>query len=80
MSEGNDEILFCDEPPPDTPSGPNWRVLIVDDEIDVHQTTVFAMRGLEVLGRTIEFLHAYSAAEACRLLATKGHRRRCSMW
>ena len=71
MSEGNDEILFCDEPPDTPPSGPNWRVLIVDDEIDVHQTTVFAMRGLEVLGRTIEFLHAYSAAEACRLLATE---------
>ena len=71
MGEGNDEILFCDEPPDTPPSGPNWRVLIVDDEIDVHQTTVFAMRGLEVLGRTIEFLHAYSAAEACRLLSTE---------
>lgn len=46
-----------------------WRVLIVDDDPDVHTTTTFALRGTEILGRTITFLHADSAAQARELLA-----------
>lgn len=64
MIEASDEILFRDEVPETPSSRRGWRVLIVDDEIDVHQSTVFAMRGLQVLDRPLEFLHAYSAAEA----------------
>ena len=46
-----------------------WRVLIVDDDADVHSTTTFALAGLEVLARPLEFLHARSAAAARELLA-----------
>ena len=41
-----------------------WRILIVDDNIDVHQATEFALAGMTILGRQLQFLHAYSAAEA----------------
>lgn len=41
-----------------------WKVLIVDDEEDVHEVTVLALKRLEFENRNIKFLHAYSAAEA----------------
>lgn len=41
-----------------------WRVLVVDDDPDVHQATLFALDGVSVFGRRVEFLHAHSAAEA----------------
>ncbi|MEI7431895.1 MAG: EAL domain-containing protein, partial [Betaproteobacteria bacterium] len=44
------------------------HVLIVDDEPDVHQVTMIALKGLVVEGRHLEFMHAYSAAEARTLL------------
>ena len=42
----------------------SWRVLVVDDDEDVHEATALALRGLDILGREIELLHARSAAEA----------------
>ncbi|WKJ88617.1 EAL domain-containing protein [Methylomonas montana] len=46
----------------------NWRILIADDDDDVHDSTVFALRSLNILNRPLEFLHAYSAAESVELL------------
>lgn len=32
-------------------AGPEaWRILLVDDDADVHETTAFALRGLEIAG------------------------------
>jgi len=45
-----------------------WRVLLVDDDADVHRATVFAIGDQVFSGRSIEFLHAYSAQEARTLL------------
>ena len=46
----------------------SWTVLIVDDDEDVHAATTFAIRGFQVYGRSVELLHAYSAAEAMDVL------------
>jgi len=46
-----------------------WRVMIVDDDADVHSTTTFALGSLDVHGRPLQFVHAYSRAQAERLLA-----------
>jgi diguanylate cyclase len=45
-----------------------WRILIVDDEPDVHRATTLALNGLRLLGRPLEFLHAYTAQEATTIL------------
>jgi diguanylate cyclase len=45
-----------------------WRLLVVDDEPDVHRATTFALAGVKILGRPLQFLHAYSAGEAEALL------------
>jgi diguanylate cyclase len=47
---------------------PAWRLLIVDDEPDVHRATTFALSGVSILGQALEFLHAYSAAQAIEIL------------
>jgi response regulator RpfG family c-di-GMP phosphodiesterase len=41
-----------------------WKILIVDDEVDVHDVTVLALKRLEFESRSLQFIHAYSAAEA----------------
>jgi len=67
----HDDLVFLDEAPHalSHASRPTWRVLIVDDDADVHSTTTFALAGLEVQERPLEFLHAYSANAARAVLA-----------
>ncbi len=45
-----------------------WRVMIVDDDVDVHVVTKFSLSNTSFMGRRISFLHAYSGAEAMTLL------------
>jgi CheY-like chemotaxis protein len=43
---------------------PPWRILIVDDDVDVHVVTKFALSNTQFQGRRLSFLHAYSGKEA----------------
>ena len=74
ISPDEDEIVFQDEaedePAPDLANA--WRILIVDDEPDVHHVTRLALDGIVVEGRPMVFDHAYSAEEAERLLRENG--------
>ncbi|NEX61618.1 GGDEF/EAL domain-containing response regulator [Noviherbaspirillum galbum] len=72
----DDDLIFLDEPDDGTPSPlpslrPTWRILIVDDDADVHSATIFALSNLEMQQRPLEFLHAYSAREARERLAVE---------
>ena len=49
-----------------------WRLLVVDDDIEVHATTSFALAGVEILGRRLELVHAHSGAEALEILRCRG--------
>ncbi len=40
-----------------------WRLLVIDDDDEVHRVTRFALRGVEIEGRALELLHAHSARE-----------------
>ena len=48
---------------------PRWRVLIVDDDSDVHAMTKLNLRDFNYQGRSLELVHAYSAKEAIKLLS-----------
>lgn len=48
--------------------GEPWRILITDDDEEVHRATEFALRKAEVDGRPLELIHAYSAAQARDIL------------
>jgi diguanylate cyclase (GGDEF)-like protein len=45
-----------------------WNILIIDDDPDVHSATMFALHGLKIQARSLHFLHAYTTAEARRIL------------
>lgn len=72
MSDSAEDELFSfdDEARPEgaATARPYWQILIVDDDQDVHQSTCFALANTEILGRTLHFLHAYSAAQALSML------------
>lgn len=78
---GTDELYaFADERPVAPVVAPlsanvalaPWRILVVDDEPDVHEATRFALGDLVFEGRGVSFDHAYSASEARQLLALHG--------
>jgi diguanylate cyclase (GGDEF)-like protein len=73
VKEDFDDLVFLDEQAvPATGKSANaeavWRIMIVDDDEDVHSTTTFALGNLDMQHRPLEFVHAYSAAEARQLL------------
>lgn len=66
----HDDLVFADELAGSAiGAGPAWRILVVDDDADVHSTTTFALADVEMQGRPLAFLHAYSANEAFETLA-----------
>ena len=67
------ELTFDDDdaPAPSLTDGHDaepWRILIVDDDVDVHVVTKFALSNTNFHGRRLSFLHAYSGAEALAVL------------
>lgn len=67
----DDQILIIDDEdlPQTAPRPAGWKVMIVDDEPEVHRITKITLSKFEFDGKPIDFLHAYSAAEAKALLA-----------
>ena len=68
-----DEILFADDATEttsqDTAEQSAWKVLIVDDEDEVHRVTRLALDSFYFADRPLQFLSAYSGAEAKQLVA-----------
>lgn len=46
-----------------------WKVLLVDDEPDIHDVTKLTLSRFRLDGRPLAFLHAYNGAEAREVLA-----------
>ncbi|MES2352530.1 MAG: hypothetical protein V4641_33610, partial [Pseudomonadota bacterium] len=69
--DDQDDLVFLEEHPtaPATAGTRHvWRVMIIDDDEDVHSTTTFALGNLDMQQRPLEFVHAYSAGQARELL------------
>ncbi|WP_448548012.1 bifunctional diguanylate cyclase/phosphodiesterase [Thalassotalea fusca] len=68
----NDDFLFIDDSDEDEildESGADtWKVLIVDDDPEIHSVTQLALSDLVVLGKRLEYIHAYSGRDACQLI------------
>ena len=52
-----------------TPKLAPWKVLLVDDEPDIHDITKLTLSRFRLEGRALTFVHAYSGAEAKEVLA-----------
>ena len=73
IHSSEDDLVFLDEPEASDISvaakpQQTWRIMIIDDDPDVHSATTFALGSLEIQHRALSFLHAYSAAEARDIL------------
>ncbi len=71
-----DDLIFLDEPEAFDATAAvkmnrTWRIMIIDDDPDVHSATTFALGSLEIQHRSLSFLHAYSAAEARDILSNE---------
>lgn len=72
MLTDTDTLHFLDdEGDTGASTGQVWRLMVIDDEPDVHRATTFALAGVKILGRPLQFLHAYSASEAAELLRSE---------
>lgn len=72
MTEKPSAPLFAKAPPPqelsvENPEKGSWKVLIIDDEQEVHDVTMLVLRNFEFEGKSLEILHAYSATEGIRM-------------
>ena len=47
---------------------PKHRILVVDDEEDIHQITKISLKGLRYQGRRLEFLYATSGKQAVQVM------------
>jgi diguanylate cyclase (GGDEF)-like protein len=71
VKDDHDDLVFLEEQAvagAGSGNGAVWRVMIVDDDEDVHSTTTFALGNLDMQHRPLEFVHAYSAAQAREML------------
>lgn len=69
MTESNeDKLLFAADAEITEEQQAYWTVLIVDDEPEIHQITLLALRDFSFLQHKLKFISAYSAAEARHIL------------
>ena len=76
MVNSSIESLFVNAKPSLKPEGgvpasilPAWKVLIVDDNEEIHSLTKLILQGFAFEGRKIEFLSAYSGKESIEVLS-----------
>ena len=68
----NDKVLFAEEKQVTEPvvdPDAYWKVMIVDDDRDVHEITKLALKDFCYVDEPLVFISAYSGEEAHRLLA-----------
>jgi diguanylate cyclase (GGDEF)-like protein/PAS domain S-box-containing protein len=64
--------LFTDEPPDadlkDSGAASPWKIMVVDDEEDIHRVTRMVLADYRYLGRGVDLIHARSSAQALELI------------
>ena len=62
------DLIFAPDEDKATSEERPWKVLIVDDEEDVHAVTALALRNFSFESRRLQLFHAYSGTEAIRII------------
>ena len=65
----DDELIFAEEDEvEEKPREASWKILIVDDEIEIHNITKLALKEFTFENKLITFISAYSGKEAKEML------------
>jgi response regulator RpfG family c-di-GMP phosphodiesterase len=68
-----DSLIFAEETEDvGIPTLKNWKVLIIDDEPEIHQVTRLVVSDFVFAGKGLELVSAYSAKEAKEILTNEG--------
>ncbi len=65
--DDEDELLF-DENESEENITDAWKIMIVDDDTQVHSVTKYALKGFRFAGKPLTFISAYSGEQAKRLI------------
>ena len=63
-----DELLFIEDESQPLQTAETWKILIVDDEVEVHQVTKLALKNFSFEGKRLTLIDAYSGEEAKELI------------
>ena len=66
----DDELIFSDEEvvAPEATDQSHWKIMLIDDEKEIHNVTKLALKDFTYEGRELVFVSAYSAQEARQLI------------
>ena len=68
-NDAEGDLVFAPGEEKKTGGNGAWKILIVDDEQEVHAVTELALRSFSFEGKSLHFYHAYTGAEALRIMA-----------
>lgn len=64
QASDSEDLLFVDDLSEQPQTGETWKILIVDDDTEVHQVTKLALKNFKYEDKSLTFLSAYSGQEA----------------
>ncbi|MEW5956266.1 MAG: response regulator [Chloroflexota bacterium] len=65
----DDELTFAEDETPSAPqSNLTWKIMLVDDEAEIHHVTRLSLADFTFAGRGLTFISAYSGQEARQLI------------
>ncbi|MBE9119609.1 adenylate/guanylate cyclase domain-containing response regulator [Tychonema sp. LEGE 07199] len=68
---GDDELIFAEEDETqEQPIPESWKILIVDDEIEIHNITKLALNEFTFENKSLTFISAFSGKEAKEMIQT----------
>lgn len=70
LGRDDDAVIWSEEPtePEEIDAPDPWLILVVDDDLDIHHATRFALYGVTIFDRPIRLLHAHNANQAIEIL------------
>lgn len=69
FAEEDEEVKFADENNSNSSDiSEPWKIMIVDDEVEVHNLTIFAFQDFQFDKKPIKFISAYTGREAKQLI------------
>jgi len=69
IAAGDDELIFAEEDDAqEKPIAASWKILIVDDEIEIHNITKLALNEFIFENKVITFVSAFSGKEANEMI------------